>query len=599
MRLLHTESSVLISVGSDLTAPIIVRTGIKQGDPVASALYCLGIEPLLFRLHKKLCISGPSAWRKHPDKYLSAYADDTNALLGHPSQITIIETEYKKYSQFSSSKLNTQKSVILLLGGQLPPVTRFPVVSDGIKILGIYFGNNSYTAQNFIILMDKFRSKLDFYTKKCAPVSHISRSKIINTFLLPIFWYLFKILDPPVEILEEICKEIEKYIWSGSKRWVARPFVYLPLLNGGLGVRNPAAQIATFRLTFLNKILAISCEQYFHSESLNQVHKVINSDINNLTPFYKQLYAVTQTLGVGLTSCCRDLLREMMISSKFLFRNLSDNYISRCNIIKVCDLFSLRHIKALESLPASSKRHAFSERKKYIDIGAMVTDSIETKFDCFSIFDKSVRVMVAKQTNYLHCLRVFQKIRWVEPNMAFCSHKKWSRLATTAVTNPEKDTVFKFWHNVGLTPSMAFSLKIYDNYLCPFCNMSKPKVAHYLECPYTLNLRKIVAKFLFKIGIDTRAFDEAFLHGVSHAGGNILIFYAYNIIYKAFIHKLNKYSGEFDQISSYRHILYGRILTDFYACSLNASLLPKFHTNWNRFDIYKISNNKINIKLGF
>ncbi|OXA38245.1 LINE-1 reverse transcriptase [Folsomia candida] len=316
VKLLHTDFTLVVSVGSDLTAPISVGVGLKQGDPSASPLYCIAIEPLLFNLHKKLRLSGPSAWRRHPNKYISAYADDTNVLLGHQSQIGIVESEYEKYSQFSSSKLNDQKSVILILGAQAPPTNRFPVVSDGLKILGIFFGNNNYMAQNFTILMDKFDSN-------------------------PIFWYIFKVLDPPMGILDAISKKIENYVWWGSKRWVSRPYVYLPLLNGGLGVRNPTAQIATFRLTLVNKVLSS---------------------------------------------------------------------------LKVGDLYGPNKLKCIEALPAAVKRHAFSERKKYIDAVAMVTDSID--------------------------------VRWEELDDVLSSHPQWFRLVTTAVSNPEKDNVFKFWHNV-------------------------------------------------------------------------------------------------------------------------------------------------------
>lgn len=129
MRLLHTDISLVISVGSSLTAPVYFGTGIKQGDPSVATLYCLGIESLLFSLHKKMLLSGLSAWPRHPTKYLSAYA-----LLGHQGQIAIVEKQYAKYSQFSSTKLNEQKSVILILGAQTPPLTRFPIVADSLKI---------------------------------------------------------------------------------------------------------------------------------------------------------------------------------------------------------------------------------------------------------------------------------------------------------------------------------------------------------------------------------------------------------------------------------------------------------------------------------
>lgn len=599
IRLLHTEFSLVISVGSDLISPISFRVGLKQGDPIASSLYCLAIEPFLFNLDNKLRDSGPSAWRRHPNIYLSAYADDTNALLGNQNQISIVVSEYTKFSAFSSSKLNSNKSNILILGAynlQIP--VEFPVVSDGLKILGIYFGHERYMAQNFLTMMTKFDSKLEFYTKKCAPVSHFSRAKIVNTFLLPIFWYVLKVLDPPESFLGLICSKIENYVWATSKRWVARPYVYLPILNGGLGVRSPAAQIATFRLTFVQKIMAQNNNTYFLTESELQTSKFINGDMN-LSPFFTNIQTMTQLLGLRLTSCSKDILNEIHIHSKIVFHDLSNNYISRCKVIKIKDLFAEQFLTNLDSLPRATHRHVLAERAKHVNVVAMVTESTNTQLALFSLYDKSILVSVVKETNYLHCLRSHVGIKWEELDNNFCSLPQWEHLVTTPISNPEKDTVFKIWHNVGLTPSLAQSLHIYDNHCCPFCASVHPKVIHYLSCSYVTDLRQVVANLLTKVNICTQAFDEAFRHGTKHVGANILIFYAYYAIYQCFIHKLNNYSGNYDLISSYRHMVYGRILMEFHACYLNKSILSKFYKKWEKFKIYSIDNNKININLGF
>ncbi|OXA47089.1 LINE-1 retrotransposable element ORF2 protein [Folsomia candida] len=519
IRLLHTEFSLVISVGSDLTSPISFRVGLTQGDPIASSLYCLAIEPFLFNLDNKLRDSGPSAWRRHPNIYLSAYADDTNALLGNQNQISIVVSEYTKFSAFSSSKLNSNKSNILILGAynlQIP--VEFPVVSDGLKILGIYFGHERYMAQNFLTMMTKFDSKLEFYTTKCAPVSHFSRAKIVNTFLLPIFWYVLKVLDPPESFLGLICSKIENYVWATSKRWVARPYVYLPILNGGLGVRSPAAQIATFRLTFVQKIMAQNNNTYFLTESELQTSKFINGDMN-LSPFFTNIQTMTQLLGLRLTSCSKDILNEIHIHSKIVFHDLSNNYISRCKVIKIKDLFAEQFLTNLDSLPRATHRHVLAERAKHVNVVAMVTESTNTQLALFSLYDKSILVSVVKETNYLHCLRSHVGIKWEELDNNFCSLPQWEHLVTTPISNPEKDTVFKIWHNVGLTPLLAQSLHIYDNHCCPFCASVHPKVIHYLSCSYVTDLRQVVANLLTKVNICTQAFDEAFRHGTKHVGG--------------------------------------------------------------------------------
>lgn len=70
----------------------------------------------------------------------------------------------------------------------------------------------------------------------------------------------------------------------------------------------------------------------------------------------------------GLTACNRDFLKEMSIKSKFIFSDLSDNYIYRCRILKIEDLYSLEYTKLLQLLSAASKRYMHFRNTKSIQI---------------------------------------------------------------------------------------------------------------------------------------------------------------------------------------------------------------------------------------
>jgi hypothetical protein len=63
-------------------------------------------------------------------------------------------------------------------------------VSDGIKILELWFGK--LVERNLIDLLQKFNLKLEHYKSKSLSSSLFSKVRILNMYLLPIFWYALK-----------------------------------------------------------------------------------------------------------------------------------------------------------------------------------------------------------------------------------------------------------------------------------------------------------------------------------------------------------------------------------------------------------------------
>ena len=52
--LLYKEASCMVRVGGELSCPIPMKRGIRQGCPISGQLYCLALEPLLIRLRRVL-----------------------------------------------------------------------------------------------------------------------------------------------------------------------------------------------------------------------------------------------------------------------------------------------------------------------------------------------------------------------------------------------------------------------------------------------------------------------------------------------------------------------------------------------------------------
>jgi len=297
IKLMYTDIGVYINYGGGLTARIPFEKGVKQGDPMASALFILCIEPMLRRVHRRMLEIAPGPFPGSPGTNLSVYADDTVPLVSHPEQFTVIDEELATYGRFSGGRVKISKCEVCPLGSwrSRDIRSRFKVV-EGTKILGLYFGTN-YDA-NWSILMIKFKSKLEHY-KKSNATSLFSKALILNTFVLPVLWYGLKVLEPPVSFLSEIERLCLEYIWGG-KKWVRKQFVFAPTENGGLGVRHPRVQTLSFRMRMIQKVIGPSPSEYFLSTVKRSCESLIFSTLSP-TPFYNSVAEAALTMRVELS----------------------------------------------------------------------------------------------------------------------------------------------------------------------------------------------------------------------------------------------------------------------------------------------------------
>src|SRR5882757_4523114 len=214
-------------------------------------------------------------------------------------------------------------------------------------------------------------------------------------------------------------------------------------------------------------------------------------------------------------------------------------------------------------------------------------------------FEDGKRVSIYDHNLYMHCLPTVSNFRMNEIDRNLVFHQKWLTLKVTSISNPQKDVVFKFFHNRGLTPSIAKHKRFYFSKNCPFCSFHSPKLDHFLICPTATPLwGKLDLIFNKVIKQPSSSASSSIFHGTRHEGVNICIFLAFSTIYKKLWHSLNRFKGHFDLLSKYRHSLFARILAE-YTSSKNFSL-SSFEKRFGGFKIYSIkSNGKIDIDLSF
>jgi hypothetical protein len=244
---------------------------------------------------------------------------------------------------------------------------------------------------------------------------------------------------------------------------------------------------------------------------------------------------------------------------------------------------------------ASSRRHldaeraALDERIKDLEPYEDALLSLSSLVFCGT----EVYGEITKATAYLSCAAVAKNVDWQNVSSEFLKETRWARLKEAEISNPEKDIIFKLWHNTGLTPKMALSMGLFNSRDCPFCNFKNISTSHYPLCSSFLPLWTFVTNI---ITTNTTSLSTL-LFQLSDKTGNILIFYAMCSIYKAYIHILNGFSGIFNPLTHFKQTIFGRILSEYHAAQRSGQVqLHGFHRKWKKYKLYRVENDKILIE---
>lgn len=130
-----------------------------------------------------------------------------------------------------------------------------------------------------------------------------------------------------------------------------------------------------------------------------------------------------------------ELLSDCAISSPIIFGSAPFDYLVRCGITKVSEIFSDHYKQRFEQLPAATHRHVLSQIKQHQDAVAVVMDDDGEELTLGSIFDSNISVKSSSQTNYVHCLRI---LGWSDISASFCGDKRWKVLKDAQISNPQK-----------------------------------------------------------------------------------------------------------------------------------------------------------------
>ena len=241
-----------IICNSNLSMPVFLGRGVRQGCPLSPLLYVLVSEVLSTQIRKCKEIEGfrlPGAGCLQFK--VSQYADDTTNFLKNECSLCHLLRVVNVYERGSGAKLNTTKSEALWLGrwwaNGASPFGLTWVLK--MKILGVYFSNGlvSVESDNWQSKLDKLQSVINLWKQR--ELSFLGRAMIINVLSTSRFWHAAKVTIPPQWVVDSYNKMVWSFIWKGRMENVSRQRCCAPLRSGGLNVLHFRAKCTALRLS--------------------------------------------------------------------------------------------------------------------------------------------------------------------------------------------------------------------------------------------------------------------------------------------------------------------------------------------------------------
>uniref|UniRef100_A0A8C6VAE5 Reverse transcriptase domain-containing protein n=1 Tax=Naja naja TaxID=35670 RepID=A0A8C6VAE5_NAJNA len=240
---IYSEQTARVLINGELTEPINIRKGTRQGCPLSPLLFVLTLEGLNRCIREDKQIKGMKI--KREEYKLQAFADDLVFILEDPleSAFKLIE-RIEEYGEVAGLKINKDKTKILTKNmlarrkKELEEALEIQVTSK-VMYLGIYTTARCSTLKedNYIKLKQQIATDLEKW--KNLQLSLIGRISTIKMNVLPRILYLFQTIPIRLgKVFRRLNRMMLKYIWQGKKARIKLKLLQDARLRGGFALPN-------------------------------------------------------------------------------------------------------------------------------------------------------------------------------------------------------------------------------------------------------------------------------------------------------------------------------------------------------------------------
>ena len=369
IRIMYMHNIAYLDINGQLSQPVLMENGVRQGCPLSALIFILGIEPLLHAIQHSFNIRSDM-----PFKIIS-YADDLTCGI-HTDNIQDLFDIIDTFSGVTNLSVNQSKTEILTLSSLRPPLQS----CDVVKILGVHFslGNSARPFSDFM----NYAQRSGQYCNKYNTL--IARARNIHTFVMQKLVHEIRhlyVLRPQLDKIDSIFIDA---IWLGRKHNLSKFILQRPWSAMGIGLRN-------FRQTIVSSKI-IDCFNFLYENNLPDNLKLLLQ-----SRFFRNLKSLCRTFKCSIsfpnsTTCTlsiddRQLVISTPLPTKKIYHFLTDRSTSAafCRISSMAEKLSvpafsifsfIRHLWKHPSYAAFEKNYlylfflnCYLEKTKKQDLG--------------------------------------------------------------------------------------------------------------------------------------------------------------------------------------------------------------------------------------
>ena len=256
--LYKTESCIMNNGHSTWHFPL--ERGARQGDPLSAYLFILVLGTLFIQIRENEEIQGIRIDTQGEEVKISAYADDGNFLVLNTHLLNLIFKTCHTFEQFSSLKLNLEKSEAWWIGSargkQDKPVdcNWINLCTDKIRTLGVF---NSYDTDladthNFFSVIGKIKNCLNLWSSKGLSIA--GRIQILKSLALSKAVYVSTMKNFPSRFI--VILDIHKdFIWNKLQPRIKHSTLIANYEEGGYKDVDVASKIISLKIIWIRRLI--------------------------------------------------------------------------------------------------------------------------------------------------------------------------------------------------------------------------------------------------------------------------------------------------------------------------------------------------------
>jgi hypothetical protein len=219
---------------------ITILFSIRQGDPVATLLFIIYLEPFLVRLEASL----HGLQVAHIREASFGYMDDVEILGSHLSDIKTVDTITLAFEAAAGALLNRNRKTLILGLGSWAGRQDWPLpwlqAATYIKVLGFDI-HPTFTASveaTWSRVLAGITSTVRTWSGRRLPIL-LQRVQVLEVYVASRAWYFAQVIPLSDAAAASLRRVMGDFVWAHSLARLAFPQLHRPFSKGGLGLSCP------------------------------------------------------------------------------------------------------------------------------------------------------------------------------------------------------------------------------------------------------------------------------------------------------------------------------------------------------------------------